>query len=311
MREERKDIVLPLGHVSMSDELGMYYIDMRPAIVHYTENLYGGGFDANGVPMSAGEHGPFYYPINIAQYGFILHADWIQTRSRDTAAQLERCLAVLESLKTETDEHAVWWHEFYEPRFELRPPWASAMAQGELISLYLRLWQAFGRPALRETALKAYRFMRLPFEERGVRRRDERGNLWLEEYPSDEPSFVLNGFIYAIFGLFDLYRVCGDEEVKRDLDECLSTLESRLPDFDCGYWSLYDLQKRELVRYYYQRNVHVPQLAVLARLTGNELFEQYSERWKRQVTPLNYLRVQLMYRVRPRLARFEAVRHGR
>ena len=39
MREERKDIVLPLGHVSMSDELGMYYIDMRPAIVHYTENL--------------------------------------------------------------------------------------------------------------------------------------------------------------------------------------------------------------------------------------------------------------------------------
>ncbi len=45
MKEERKNITLPLGHVSMSETLGAYYIDMRPAAVHYTENLYGGDFD--------------------------------------------------------------------------------------------------------------------------------------------------------------------------------------------------------------------------------------------------------------------------
>jgi heparosan-N-sulfate-glucuronate 5-epimerase len=310
VREERKDITLGLGDVSMSQNLGTYYIDMRPAMVHYTENLYGGSFDENGVPMNAGPNGRYYYPINIAQYGFMLHADWLETGAADTLASLESCLAALERLKTEDGQHCVWWHDFYEEKYGVEPPWASAMAQGELISLYLRLGQALERPALLESAYKAYRFMHVPFEEGGVRRRDKQGNLWLEEYPSQEPSFVLNGFIYALFGLYDLYRVGGYPDVKQDIDACLDTLVARLPDFDSGYWTNYDLQKRELVRYYYQKNVHVPQMAVLEALTGNPLFGHYRRRWQRQVAPLNYLLVQVMYRVRPRAARLRGVWRG-
>lgn len=294
----------------MSETLGGYYIDMRPAMVHYAEDLYGGSFDANGVPRVAGPDGPHYFPVTIAQYGFMLHADWLETGSAETMATLERCLAVLEDIKTEAKEYTVWWHRFYNARYRIDPPWASAMAQGELISLYLRLWQALERPSLLETAYKAYRFMQLPVDEGGVRRTDEEGNLWLEEYPSREPSFVLNGFIYALLGLFDLYRVGADEEVKRDIDECLDTLVARLPDFDAGYWSIYDLQKRELVRYYYQKNVHVPQLAVLERLTGNPVFGYYRRRWERQITRANYFRVRVMYRVRPRMTRLRSLRRG-
>ena len=311
MREERKDIALGLGDVSMSERLGAYYIDMRPAMVHYTENLYGGAFDENGVPMIAGPSGRHYLPVNIAQYGFMLHADWLETGSADTMEALEGCLAVLEDLKMEDEQHCVWWHQFHDLRYGIEPPWASAMAQGELISLYLRLWQALARPALLESAYKAYRFMQVPVEEGGVRRRDEHGNLWLEEYPSKEPSLVLNGFIYALFGLFDLYRVGRDPDVKQDIDACLDTLVARLPDFDSGYWSNYDLQKRELVRYYYQKNVHVPQMAVLEALTGNPVFGYYRERWQRQLTPLNYLLVRAMYRVRPRVRRLRGLRRGR
>jgi hypothetical protein len=132
----------------------------------------------------------------------------------------------------------------------------------------------------------------------------------LEEYPSKEPSFVLNGFIYALFGLYDLYRVRRDPEVKQDIDACIDTLVARLPDFDSGYWSNYDLQKRELVRYYYQKNVHVPQMAVLDELTGNPLFGWYRQRWQRQITPLNYMLVQVMYRVRPRVNRLRGLARG-
>jgi heparosan-N-sulfate-glucuronate 5-epimerase len=311
MKEERRDITLGLGDISTSENLGAYYIDMRPAVVHYTENLYGGSFDQNGVPMIAGPDGRDYFPVSIAQYGFMLHADWLETGSADTMAALEHCLAVLEELKTEDEQHCVWWHRHREPKYGIDPPWASAMAQGEVISLYLRLWQALERPSLLETAQKAYRFMKLPVEEGGVRRRDAQGNLWLEEFPSKEPSLVLNGFIYALFGLYDLYRVGRDEDVKRDIDACLDTLVARLPDFDSGYWSNYDLQRRELVRYYYQKNVHVPQLAVLQALTGNPLFGFYRERWERQLTPLNYLLVRVMYRVRPRVARLRRLWSGK
>lgn len=294
----------------MGEKLGTYYIDMRPALVHYTENIYGGSFDVNGVPRVAGPEGPRYHAINIAQYGFMLHAEWMETGSAETLATLERCLEVLEDLKTDDGEQAVWWYHDYSPRYGIHPPWASAMAQGELISLYLRLWQALDRPSLLDTAYRAYRFMRLPVEEGGVRRRDHFGNLWLEEFPSREPSLVLNGFIYALFGLFDLYRVGGDDEVKRDIDECVATLVARVPDFDLGYWSIYDLQKKELVRYYYQKNVHVPQMAVLEQLTDIPLFGYYRQRWEHQITALNYLRVRIMYRVQPRMSRLRELRRG-
>jgi len=307
LSEERKDITLGLGHVSMSPTLNSYYIDMRPAIVHYTENLYGGGFDDRGVPWIKGPEGPLYFPVNIAQYGFMLHADWLETGDAGTMKTLENCLQVLEDTKSEDAIHCVWWHHVPDERYGIDPPWASAMAQGEVISFYLRMYQAIGRESLLVSAVKAYQFLEVHCEEGGVRRYDEDGNLWFEEYPSKEPSLVLNGFIYTLFGLYDLYRVSNDARVRRDIDECLKTLVARLADFDSGYWSNYDLQKRELVRYYYQKNVHVPQLAVLHELTGDPFFGEYRAKWERQLSPLNYLFVRIMYRVRPRMNRLKAL----
>ena len=177
------------------------------------------------------------------------------------------------------------------------------MAQGEAISLLVRMSQATRNEALLHRAREAARFLSVDVSERGVRRIDANGDVWFEEYPSSEPSLVLNGFIYTMFGLWDLWRVTRDEKTRSLFDQCVVTLRNNLHKYDTGYWSLYDQQKSELVRYYYQKNVHVPQMAVLHRLTGLQTFEDYRARWARQVTPLNYLRVQLMYRVRPRLAR--------
>lgn len=46
--EESKEIRLKLGTVSLDKELGTYYIDMRPAEIHYTQNIYNGEFDEKG-----------------------------------------------------------------------------------------------------------------------------------------------------------------------------------------------------------------------------------------------------------------------
>jgi len=307
---ESRRVTLGLGDVSLSQELGAYYIDMRPARIHYTENIYGGGFDARGVPMCGGPQGLHYFPVNIAQYGFMLHADWVESKDAATLRTLEACMDVLDAIRSVQSDACVWWHQFYEAKYGIHPPWASAMAQGEAISLYLRMHQALGRPEYLDTAWRAYRFLAVPWTERGVRRYDDEGNLWFEEFPSETPSFVLNGFVYTLLGLYDLYRVSGDAGVRADIDACLRTLAANLHRFDAGYWSLYDLQRRELVRYYYQKNVHVPQMAVLHRLTGDPLFECYRRRWEAQITPLNYLFVQVMYRVRPRLDRIRRVWHG-
>lgn len=291
----------------MNFDLGSYYIDMRPAIIHYKNDLYKGTFDENGVPMTGNKEGLYYFSIHIAQYGFMLHADWLESRTPETLIILKNCLAKLESLKIVKGDTCAWYTDVYNERYEIDSHWPSAMAQGEVISFYLRMYQILKEEELLKTAIQAYNFLKIEYQDGGVRRYDKNGYLWLEEYPSKEPSFVLNGFIYAILGLYDLYRITKALDVKEDIESCILTLRKNLNKFDVGYWSLYDMQKKELVRYYYQKNVHVPQLEILYLLTGEELFLKYKVRWEKQITAFNYFWVQIMYRVRPRILRLKNI----
>lgn len=301
MKEESKQITLGLGKVSLDEILGPYYIDMRPAIVHYTENIWGGIFDDNGVPLIKIDGNYEYSPVNICQYGFILHARWYEKNDKKTLENLLACIQQLEKIKVENNQYAIWYNPFDDKKYAIKAPWPSAMAQGEVISLYLRVYQITQDESLLATAKKAYKFMNIPVEEGGVKRIDTHGNLWYEEYPSVPPSYVLNGFIYALFGLYDLYRITKNDLIKNDIDACLETLRNNLKKFDAGYWSYYDLRKKELVRYYYQKNVHVPQMKVLYSLTNDKVFEKYYQKWLKDLTLMNYLFVQLMYRVKPRM----------
>ncbi len=300
--EESKKITLSLGTVSLEKELGCYYIDMRPAIVHYTNNIYNGRFDENGVPQVGVGNGKFeYFSINIAQYCFMLHADYLETGDTKKMEILEKCISKIEEIKVVKDDCAIWYHS-HDNRYNLPSKWASAMAQGELISLYLRLYQIKHDESYLNTAIQSYNFLKkYEVKDGGARRYDDNGDLWFEEYPSNPPSYVLNGFIYTIFGLFDLYRVTGRQDVKQDIDACIKTLKNNLHKFDSGYWSNYDLLYKELVRYYYQKNVHVPQMQILYQLTGEEIFRKYAVKWEKNICGINYMFVKIMYRVRPRL----------
>ena len=72
---------------------------MTPAIVHYTDHHYG-QFDDKGVSMNGFGKYANYYPINIAQYGFILHDMYIKDKSdKDVEEVLFACLDWFESNK--------------------------------------------------------------------------------------------------------------------------------------------------------------------------------------------------------------------
>lgn len=298
--EESKEIRLKLGTVSLDKELGTYYIDMRPAEIHYTQNIYNGEFDANGVPMCSRKGILYYSPINMAQYGFMLHAHFLESGDETKLKTLKRCVEKLVEIADITAEYCIWWDDIDGSRYNTKAPWASAMAQGEIISLFLRYYQLSNDEKYLILAEKAYNFLSVPVCEGGVKRIDENGDLWYEEYPSEPASYVLNGFIYTLFGLYDLYRVTQDKKIKKDIDLCIKTLKNNLSKFDAGYWSYYDLLYKELVRYYYQKNVHVPQMEVMYKLTGENIFLKYKNKWEKNIHPINYAFVKLMYRILPR-----------
>jgi len=95
----------------------------------------------------------------------------------------------------------------------------------------------------------------------------------------DPPSHVLNGHVFALWGVLDWARATGDESAWQLWRQGAATLGRHLPEYDCGYWSLYDLRYRELASRYYQDNIHVPQLHAMHRLTDDATFGDYARRW--------------------------------
>ena len=128
----------------------------------------------------------------------------------------------------------------YTKTFQLPAGWPSAMAQGEGASLLARLYLETGEERWADAARRAVAAMRLPSAEGGVQARVD-GRAWPEEYPTDPPSYVLNGGIFALWGLYDVGAALGDEEIAREFREGADTLAANLHRWDTGYWSRYDL----------------------------------------------------------------------
>src|SRR6185503_20513502 len=82
--------------------------------------------------------------------------------------------------------------------------------------------------------------------EKGVRTKFLDKYVWYEEYPTTPSSFVLNGFMYALLGLYDLkmIKVSGGASIKaaRLYEEGVESLKVLLPLFDTGSGTMYDLR---------------------------------------------------------------------
>jgi heparosan-N-sulfate-glucuronate 5-epimerase len=248
---------------------------------------YAGPFDERGVPLLdyRGRLGTQYNPIAIAQYGL---ANYNRFRADGgDPARLRTALSVADWLveHLETDEHgvAVWNHHFdWDYRTPLKAPWRSALAQGQGLSLLVRAQAHEGTGKYMEAARKAFEAFLRPVENGGVVFFDPEGRVWLEEYVVFPPTHVLNGLIWASWGLYDYWIATRNEAAQRVFEASIQTLRERLHTYDTGFWSLYEhsgTRLRMIASPFYHR-LHVVQLRILSRLTGDPLFSNTAARWE-------------------------------
>ncbi len=267
------------------DLLGPYYLT-------HSQKARWTTLDSEGIPVLdyRGRIGRQYNPAAVAQYAlgnFNLYHATGDTRSRQrffvAATWLARTLTENQFGLPVWLYHFSWYYHGVIPA-----PWWSGLAQGLGLSVLARAHQESGNELFRVAARRALASFHTLTSQGGVADYGETGSeLWFEEMPQ-RPRHVLNGFLSAIFGLHDFRLAFGDAcpatggaGADELLQRSLATLESALPQFDTGWWSLYELGQQDgrvLASRGYHR-LHVVQLRALAQVTGSKLLLSTAERW--------------------------------
>lgn len=174
-------------------------------------------------------------------------------------------------------------------RLELDPGWYSAMAQGQAISLLSRAYILTKKMVYLQTALAAVKLFKVSSQDGGVQATFMDKHPWFEEYPTTPSSFVLNGFIYSLIGLYDLKSVANADdrtEAESLYENGLSSLKAMLALYDSGSGSFYDLRHitlgiaPNLARWDYH-TTHINQLLLLGTIEPDQILNTTAARWQR------------------------------
>jgi len=247
---------------------------------------YPGEYDRVGIPLLNyhGALGLQYNPIAIAQYGLGNFNVYCRTEIVDRKATFLRVADWLVDQLTENPFGLwVWNHHFdWDYRTRLVAPWYSGLAQGQGISVLVRAHRITGDERYMDAAARAFEAFEKTVDEGGVRYVDEDGFTWFEEYVVSPPTHILNGFIWASWGVHDYFLATRDEAVGALFDEAVKTLKANLDKYDTGFWSLYEQSgtRMKMLASRFYHDLHIVQLEILCRLTGDPIFREYKNRWQ-------------------------------
>ncbi len=263
------------------DQLGEYYMTFA------RKADYAGPFDQAGVPLLdyRGQIGPQYNPIAIAQYGLGNYN--FLGQGNDPQLRRDRFLAasdwLVKRLALNPQGVWVWNHDFdWEYRETLKAPWYSGLAQGQGISLLVRARRQTGDAKYLEAAERAFTGLLRSTSEGGVLFTDDRGDTWIEEYLVDPPTHILNGMIWACWGVYDYLLATGDAQACDLFDRVIRTLGHNLAAYDLGFWSLYEQSgtRLKMIASPFYHRLHIVQLRILHQMTGQAIFREFADRWE-------------------------------
>jgi hypothetical protein len=241
--------------------------------------------DAQGVPQYERKGRTYLHPVSAAQQGLRQLATYVETGDE---VFLRRARTIADALLDAgvAFDGALWFpYEFDfalhgKPDDTLQAPWYSGMAQGQVLSLVSRIHEITGEAAYLDAARDVFESL----VQLG-RRSDpwvtwvEDRYLWIEEYPDDPPDHTLNGFVFAIYGIYDFYAITGDVGAERLYQAGLTTLEAHLPEFrNPGGVSHYCLAHGTLSEKYHE--IHIEQLRMLSRMTGDPSFAEVADQFE-------------------------------
>ncbi|HQM37176.1 MAG TPA: D-glucuronyl C5-epimerase family protein [Candidatus Marinimicrobia bacterium] len=306
----RSQEIYEVGCDLTSEKLGNYYFIFEEDFKKLNKLLT--KFDQDGIPLNTSYidvETPrlHYYPISIGQYGLAVFHSFLKTGQADKRAHFLR-IADWFAKNAVLDEKlgAYWLTDVPKPEYQIEKPWKSAFAQSRAISVLLRAWQLTGNSLYLEMAAKALQPFQFDITEGGVTANLKIGWPFYEEYVATEPTMVLDGHIFSLFGIFDFVRSVtqesnrkAHESAQKLFEEGVESLLNWLPEYDMGFWVRFNFCQMK----HYPRvdpctigylRLIVAQLKILYHITGRANFLVYSEKFSKYDRLVNILRMYLI-----------------
>lgn len=274
------------------DPLG-YYVDKID--MSEFENQERIAFDEEGVPIVLYGDKYFYNPVTISQYSFARYAQYLDG---DESAR-EKFLTAVDKLARRQLPDGSFRYEFEWSIFHASEPfppgWVSAMAQGQTLSAFSRAYELTKDPRYLECGDKSLKFFLLSKDQGGTTTdlTDIDPSLsrypFYEEYVSTPDNYTLNGYMFALLGLYDWSALTQrhEEVPKNSADQAFKagvrTLEKLLPYYDLGGFTTYDLghitfddEPHVVVKYHMY---HIMLLRQVRSVAPSDTLKHYEDLW--------------------------------
>ncbi len=203
------------------------------------KTLWNGPEDERGLPVNEIEGKRIHFPTALFQKA-LGHWDLWLSSVQEKEFHCSAFLNIAQWAKETQDEQGGWavW-----PLLGLQyaSPY-SAMTQGEGISVLVRAYLLTQDPGYLDAARRAVG--------------------------------LINGWVFALFGLYDYLLIKDSSEVRNILEKTLSALVAYLPSYNAGYWSYYDLSGHLASPFYHR--LHIAQLEALSLV-----FPEHGQVWNR------------------------------
>jgi len=237
---------------------------------------------------------PVFQPVTVAHRGYDMIDLYRQTGQEKFLLEAERLLQLIIDHAVLDNQNREWIpYNFDFPLHQdknntIHATWHSAMAQGLVLSLSSRLYEETKDLKYLKESQKVFAALDQIFKVKDLKKDsqfvtfiDDKNYLWLEEYAGDvAPMKVINGHIFAIFGLADYWKVSASSEAADLIDGGATTIDHYFNSFrNPGGVAWYGLRVQNnpnaLSKKYHR--IVTDQLKVLASITNDPRFSKESK----------------------------------
>lgn len=219
--------------------------------------------DSNMIPWRTYYFGTFRNPVTICSFAFGFHQQYLQTGD-ETACQA--FLNNVNWLYKNRDRNFYLhfdfdWHHF--PDLRLPAGWISAMAQAGALGAMSMAYHLTEDPIYLHGANGFFSTLMINTDTYWCFGVDEENYYWLEEYPNEDFCHVLNGMLYALWGIWDYYVISENPDALALFSASIRTIADHYPEWNishknhslycrhqCAYEAYHKVQVGQLQKYY-------------------------------------------------------------